>query len=38
MGPKQLSMKEGMANIKSEGAYQFGPEWFLKVGKQKTPG
>jgi hypothetical protein len=31
MGPKQLSMKEGMANIKSQGAYQFGPECFLKV-------
>jgi hypothetical protein len=23
MGPKQISMKEGMANIKSQGAYQF---------------
>jgi hypothetical protein len=38
MGPKQLFMKQGMANITSQGAYQFGfgPEWFLKVCKQKT--
>jgi hypothetical protein len=38
MGPKQISMKEGMANIKSQGAYQFRPERFLKVCKLKTPG
>jgi hypothetical protein len=38
MGPKQLSMKKEMANTKSQGAYQFGPECFLKVCKQKTPG
>jgi hypothetical protein len=29
-------MEEGMAYIKSQGACQFGPEWFLKVCKQKT--
>jgi hypothetical protein len=38
MGPKQISMEEGMANIKFQGAYQFGHERFLKVCKQKTPG